>query len=178
MRHRRTDAGQLILVHPLDHRCKDGLLVRKQQIERRPRDFAALRDVAHCGASKTISAEHFRRAFDDALMLAAGNRHLLAPFFRKRLSNWRSDIITDYVISSKTRKQAKRRSHVNSEIHLKTWKAYQRAWGPFHETELEELLRSRVTDNILHTDPSPQTHVLPHPILPIPQPPTNLHAPS
>src|SRR6195256_6797155 len=109
MRHLRTDAGQLIVVHPLDHRCKDGLLVRKQQIERRPRDFAALRDVAHCGASKTISAEHFRRAFDDALMLAAGNRHLLAPFFRKRLSNWRSDIITDYVISSKTRKQAKRR---------------------------------------------------------------------
>jgi len=30
------------LVRPLDHRCKDGLLVRKQQIERRPRDFAAL----------------------------------------------------------------------------------------------------------------------------------------
>ncbi|HEY3935848.1 MAG TPA: hypothetical protein VGL97_00330, partial [Bryobacteraceae bacterium] len=56
-----------------------------------------------------------RRAFDDALMLAAGNRHLLAPFFfshlifRKRLSNWRFDIITYYVISSKTRKQAKRR---------------------------------------------------------------------
>src|SRR5258705_13275265 len=101
MRHLRTDAGQLILVHPLDHRCEDGLLVRKQQIERRPRDFAALGDVAHCGASKTISAEYFRRAFDDALMLAAGNRHLLAPFFRKRLSNWRSDIITDCVISSK-----------------------------------------------------------------------------
>src|SRR5258708_19729726 len=106
MRHLRTDAGQLILVHPLDHRCKDGLLVRKQQIERRPRDFAALRDVAHCGASKTISAEHVRRAFDDALMLAAGNRHLLPSFFRKRFSNFQSNIITAYAISSTTPNQS------------------------------------------------------------------------
>src|ERR1700722_18546546 len=60
----------------------------------------------------------------------------------------------------KTRKQAKRRSHVNSEIHLKTWNAYQRAWGPVHETEREELLRSSVSDNILYTDPSSQTHGL------------------
>src|SRR3981189_3756372 len=154
MRHLRTDAGQLILVHPLDHRWKAALPVWKQQIERRPRDCAALRDVAHCGASKTISAEHFRRAFDDALMLAAGNRHLLAPFFRKRLPSWQSDMITYYVISSKTRKQAKRRSHVNSEIHLKTWNAYQWVWGPIHETDPEQLLRTSVSDNILYTDPS------------------------
>src|ERR1700684_1320890 len=124
MRHLGTDAGQLILVHPLDYRREDGLLVRKQQIDGRPRDFAALRDVAHCGASKTISAEYFRRAFDDALMLAAGNRHVLASSFRKGLSNWRSDIITYYVISSETHKQANWRGHVNSETHLKTWNAY------------------------------------------------------
>ena len=44
--------------------------------------------------------------------------------------------------------------------HLKTWNAYQRAWGPVHETEREELLRSSVSDNILYTDPSSQTHGL------------------
>ncbi len=49
---------------------------------------------------------------------------------------------------------------MNSEIHLKTWSAYQRAWGPIHETEREELLRSSVSDNILYTDPSSQTHGL------------------
>ena len=49
---------------------------------------------------------------------------------------------------------------MNSEIHLKTWNAYQRAWGPIHETEREELLRSSVSDNILYTDPSSQTHGL------------------
>jgi hypothetical protein len=49
---------------------------------------------------------------------------------------------------------------VNSETHLKTWNAYQRAWGPVHEAEREELLRSSVGDNILYTDPSSQTHGL------------------
>ncbi|HVX79159.1 MAG TPA: nuclear transport factor 2 family protein [Bradyrhizobium sp.] len=49
---------------------------------------------------------------------------------------------------------------MNSEIHLKTWNAYQRAWGPVLETEREELLRSSVSDDILYTDPSSQIHGL------------------
>jgi hypothetical protein len=51
-------------------------------------------------------------------------------------------------------------SHVNNEIHLQTWNAYQRAWGPVHETEREELLRASVSEDILYTDPSSQTRGL------------------
>ena len=49
---------------------------------------------------------------------------------------------------------------MNSEIHLKTWNIYQRAWGPVHESEREELLRASVSEDILYTDPSSQTHGL------------------
>jgi SnoaL-like domain len=49
---------------------------------------------------------------------------------------------------------------MNSEIHLKTWNAYQRAWGPVHESEREELLRLSVSEDVLYTDPSSQTHGL------------------
>jgi len=49
---------------------------------------------------------------------------------------------------------------MNSEIHLKTWIVYQRAWGPVHESEREELLRSSVSEDILYTDPSSQTRGL------------------
>jgi hypothetical protein len=47
---------------------------------------------------------------------------------------------------------------MNSEIHLKTWNAYQRAWGPVHESERAELLQGSVSDDILYTDPASQTH--------------------
>jgi hypothetical protein len=49
---------------------------------------------------------------------------------------------------------------MNSEILLKTWNIYQRAWGPVHESEREELLRASVSEDILYTDPSSQTHGL------------------
>jgi hypothetical protein len=49
---------------------------------------------------------------------------------------------------------------MNSEIHLKTWNIHQRAWGPVHETEREELLRLSVSEDILYTDPSSQAHGL------------------
>ena len=45
---------------------------------------------------------------------------------------------------------------MNSEIHLKTWNAYQRAWGPVHESEREELLGSSVSEDVLYTDPLSQ----------------------
>jgi hypothetical protein len=47
---------------------------------------------------------------------------------------------------------------MNSETHLKTWNAYQRAWGPVDESERAELLRGSVSDDILYTDPASQTH--------------------
>jgi hypothetical protein len=56
--------------------------------------------------------------------------------------------------------EAKRRSQMNNDTHLKTWNAYQRAWGPVHETEREELLRASVGEDVLYTDPSYQTHGL------------------
>ncbi|MBK3662217.1 nuclear transport factor 2 family protein [Bradyrhizobium diazoefficiens] len=49
---------------------------------------------------------------------------------------------------------------MNNEVHLKTWNAYQRAWGPVDETEREELLRASVSEDILYTDPSSQTRGL------------------
>jgi hypothetical protein len=47
---------------------------------------------------------------------------------------------------------------MNNEAHLKTWNAYQRAWGPVDESERAELLRGSVSDDILYTDPASQAH--------------------
>lgn len=46
---------------------------------------------------------------------------------------------------------------MNSDMHLKTWNTYQRAWGPVQEAEREELLRASVSDDVVYTDPSSHT---------------------
>jgi len=66
--------------------------------------------------------------------------------------------MTDYVILSRRASEAEKPREQRDS--LENVECVSARLGPIHETEREELLRSSVSDNILYTDPSSQTHGL------------------